>query len=97
MIIVNGTIEPKHKVNGGIDENTGYPVPATETWSAPIDCQFFPNKRNNLGYEILVTEEDWLWDSEIIRLTTQFGRVVGEFPIIAVEHLKAVGQTQILV
>lgn len=118
MIIVNGYIEPKYRLanpadkdGDGLDDKTGYPIkPTAETvsWGPAIECQFVPNKRNNLGvtngeaftvakYQILVNEEAWPWDSEIIRLTTQFGRVIGEFPIIAVEHLKAVGETQILI
>ncbi len=104
MIIPNGVIQPKYKTGGGLDPNTGFPIPSIETWGEPIKCQFVQNfKRHNFHYSngevyevykylILVEEYDWKWDSEQIKLTTKFGRVVGEFQIIKTEHLKAVGQ-----
>lgn len=118
MIIANGYIEPKYTRTNpadtdgdGIDDTTGYPIKPTDdsvSWGVPIECQFIPNKRNNLGvangeaytvakYQILVREDEWSWNSEVIRLATQFGRLIGEFPIISVEHLKAVCEVSILV
>ncbi len=118
MIIANGTIEPKYKRTNsadtdgdGIDDNTSYPIEPTDdsvSWGAPIECQFIPNKRNNLGvvngeaytvakYQILVREDEWPSDSEVIRLKNLAGRVVGEFSIISAEPLEAVCEVSILV
>lgn len=118
MIIANGTIEPKYQRTNpadadgdGLNDKTGYPVKPTEdsvVWGTPIECQFIPNKRNNMGtargeaftiaqYRILVREEEWQGDSEVIRLTDDGGRVVGEFSIMSVEPLAAVCEISILV
>lgn len=110
MIIANGTIEIKRKTTdgNGLDPETGYPRKATAVeWSDPIPCQYYANKYDNLGqvngehfklaqYTVLI-EERRPFDAEQIRLTTLSGRVVGEFPVIQIEPLRAVCEIRILI
>ena len=86
MIIANGTIEVKHKLAGGIDPETGFPLPnAKECWGDPIPCQWQANKYNNLGksesgnftvahYSILI-ESERAFNAEQIRLRDNYGNV----------------------
>lgn len=109
MIIENGTIEFKEKTAGKIDPETGYPAkPTAVGWGEPIPCQFLPNNRNNLGrvngerfttatYTVLL-EEQYLPESEQIRLTDRSGKNLGEFSLIAPpEYLEAVGEIRLLI
>jgi hypothetical protein len=108
MIIVNGTIELKTKTQGGgIDPDTGFPVPfASAAWGDPIPCQYYANRYNNLGrvdgehftvasYVVLVDSQ--AIGSEQLRLKDRSGAVVGEFSIIQVEPLDAVQELRILI
>lgn len=106
MIIQNGTIEIKMKTGGGIDPATGFPVRPAEEWGAPIPCQFYANRRNNLGrsngehftvasYIILI--EFLSFEGEEIRLSDRTGRTVGEYSVMSAEPLDAVSQTMITV
>lgn len=108
MIIANGHIEFKAKQGGGIDPATGYPVCPAYAWSDPIPCQWIRTKHNYLGrsndgehnteqsYTILI-EQTHAVATEQIRLTDRTGAVLGEFSIVGVEPLDAVGQTRITV
>nr|DAM65276.1 MAG TPA: hypothetical protein [Caudoviricetes sp.] len=110
MIIENGTIELKQKTTsgGGIDPNTGYPIkPSSVGWSAPIPCQYFANKYNNIGrvsgehfkvaqYTVLI-EAQPLGGAEQLRLKDRAGHTVGEFSIIQAEPLDAVCEIRILI
>lgn len=107
MIIANGTIEIKNKTAGGIDPETGFPIPSTgKSWGKPIDCQYSANKYNNLGksngeaftvasYSILIEEQPFT--AEQVRLKDRNGNVLGEFSIMQVEPLEAVGELRILI
>lgn len=110
MIIPNGTIEFKAKATaGGIDPETGYPLKSSEaSWSDPIECQFIPNSRNNLGmvngehfttasYTVLL-EEQPIPDSEQVRLRDMNGTDLGEFSLIAPpEPMDAVCEVKLLI
>lgn len=108
MIIQNGTIEVKSKSAGGIDPETGYPIPSGNvTWGEPIPCQWQANKYNNLGkseggnftvahYSILI-ESEKAFTAEQIMLRDNYGNVLGEFSIIEVEVLQAMCQMRIMV
>ncbi len=107
MIIQNGTIETKAKAGGGIDRETGYAIkPSAASWDEPIACQYTPNSHNFLGvttgqhftqasYTILIEEQPF--DAEQIRLKDMSGKVVGEFSILSIEPLEAVGEVKIIV
>lgn len=107
MIIENGTIEVKRKVANGINPATGFPVaPAEVEWGAPIPCQYSATRHNWLGktdgehytaasYSILIEEQPF--EAEQIRLKDRSGNVVGDFSVMQIEPLEAVGEIKILV
>ena len=107
MIIPNGTIQVKRKTAGGIDPATGYPVAPTAEWGEPVPCQWAANKFDRLGrvggehftvasFSVLI---EWrpLGGVEQVRLRDLAGRELGEFSIMSVEPLEAVGQLRIMV
>lgn len=108
MIIENGFIQIKRKAGGGIDTDTGMPIAPAVSFSKPIRCQWFANTFSWRGrtmqgghftqasYEILV-ELDENVDGEQLRLCDASGREVGQFSVISVEPMQAVGQYKILV
>lgn len=106
MIIANGTIEAKIKTGGGIDPETGYPIPPSVSWGNAIACQYRANEFSNQGkvngeaftvasYEILIDEQPY--DAETLRLRDVCGRILGEFSVIETELLQAVCQLRIVV
>lgn len=106
MIIENGTIEVQRSNGGGIDATTGFPTAASASWGIPIPCQFVPIKYNALalrqnepiterGYSILIDEQPFYADR--VRLKDRCGRIVGEFSVVSIEPLEAVGQVKITV
>lgn len=105
MIIQNGNIEAKAKKGGGIDPETGYPIPATESWGQKIPCQYRANTHSNKGrsngeaftvaaYEVLIDGEKF--DAERVRLSDLSGRTIGEFSVMSAEPLAAVQTVKIL-
>lgn len=106
MIIPNGTIEPKQKTGGGIDPATGYPVAPSAGWGEPIACQYVPNSVNLQGrvsgghftiasYRVYIEERPF--SAEQVRLRDTDGNVVGEFSLLQVEPLVAVGEICLLI
>lgn len=107
MIIVNGTIEAKHKTGGGgLDPVTGYPKKAEASWGEPIPCQYIPNQHNKLGvvngehftiasYTVLIEEQEF--NAEQIRLKDRTGTLLGEFSIMQVEPLEAVCEIRLTI
>lgn len=107
MIIQNGNIEFKHKVGGGLDAD-GYPVKATEEWSEPVPCQYWPKRYNLQGrtggnatvetsFEILVAMPLPVDATEQLRLTDMAGVRVGEYSVISSQELRAVQEIKITV
>lgn len=107
MIIQNGTIEAKRKTAGGIDPETGFPVvPSDVEWGEAIPCQYSANRHDWLGkadgehftvaaYSILIEERPF--EAEQIRLKDSLGNVIGEYSVMQIEPLEAVGEIKILV
>ena len=106
MIIANGTIEVKHKTDGGFDPVTGYPKQSKASWGEPIQCQYMPVKHNKLAksngepvtlatYTVLIEEQDF--NAEQIRLKDRAGNIIGEFSIMQIEPLEAVCEIRIMV
>ena len=104
MIIANGHIEAKQKTGGGIDPTTGYPIAPSVAWGDKIPCQYLANKYSNKGkangesfviasYEILIEEQNY--SAETLRLTNSAGSVIGEFAVIEIEPLPAVGMIKL--
>lgn len=107
MIIQNGNISFKYKTGGGLDDD-GYPVAPSITWSDPIPCQFVPKTLNlqaaesgntyiKQGYSVYINSDLSLIPTEQLRLTTLTGVEIGEFSVISVQELRAVGQTVITI
>lgn len=107
MIIANGTIEIKSKTSGGIDPATGFPSPGSATWLSPIPCQYKAIKYSNIGttsqgehftiasFSVLIEEQPL--QGERLRLRAKDGNELGEYSIIQVEPLEAVGQIRIII
>lgn len=106
MLIENGTIEVKIKTGGGIDPKTGHPVVPAASWGQPIECQFRATKKDLLArsngepyirasYEILIEEQPY--EAEQIRLTDAWGNEKGEYSVIRIEPLLAVGKIRLWV
>jgi hypothetical protein len=108
MIIPNGTVEFIANSGGGIDAD-GYPVESVKSYGPPVPCQYKANNHNSLGktngetftrasYWILI---EWLEPTpgltELLRLKSRSGRVVGEFPVLQFDPLEAVCQMRIIV
>lgn len=105
MIIQNGTIVFNTADGGGLDPVTGYPVKVKSSWGVPIPCQFYPVRQNLLAragtealhkasYTVLVEDKV---QGERIRLRDMDGNAIGDFSVISVEMLQAVGQSKILI
>lgn len=110
MIIANGTIAVKRKrVDVSIDKMTGFPIAPTEVaWESPIPCQWSANRRDFLGksaggnfisaqYSILIEKEGAAFNVEQIRLSDDYGNILGELSVIDIEELPAVNQIRIMV
>lgn len=105
MIIANGTIKFKLKVDGGMDAD-GYPVAVTPKWSEPIPCQYIINTNNLRGISngehfatasyIVYVDLQSLPDSEQAELADTEAGIIGEFPMLAApEVLQAVQQLKL--
>lgn len=105
MIIENGTLVPRRPSRGRIDPESGHPEEGLPEWGAPIPCQYIPNRMDlaghvngeravRLSYTVLL-ERPFCY--ERVRLCDSHGCVIGEFPVISVEWLEAVGQCKVLI
>ena len=107
MIIQNGTIEVQTTSQGGLDPATGFPKNPTVAWGSPVPCQYSPVRYNALArangepvtdksYSILIeTVQNFAADR--LRIKDRAGNAVGEFSVISIEPLEAVGQIRITV
>ena len=98
MIIPNGHIEIQAVFDGDINPQTGFPTPTQGVWSERIVCQYLTKSYRHASavndefytlasYEILV---DALAvegiQPTIIRLSDEQGNVLGEYPVISIQH-----------
>lgn len=108
MIIQNGYIESVTPVGGGLDPETGHPVPSSKEYGVLIPCQFYASRMNLQAKSNgeAVTTASWviliesLWDFRdvrTVRIQDMDGRIIGEFPVISKEPLDAVCQLRITV
>ena len=104
MIIPNGTLAPRLPSRGHIDPESGHPVELRPEWGEAIPCQYIPNrmdlagrvngeKASLLSYTVLLEQPFF---GERVRLCDMCGREIGEFPVISLEWLEAVGQTKVM-
>ncbi len=108
MIIQNGYIEAVTVVNGGIDQETGYPLAGGMSFGSPIACQYFlksnrqavlanGERKETEQYQILVEEQPCCFNPEKVRLTDMCGNTVGVFVVETVEPLEAVSEVRLTV
>lgn len=112
MIIPNGHIEIKQIVGGDINPTTGFPIPAQGVWSGRVACQYSAKSYRHAdkvgtefytlaNYELFVDaldlEREGVTAPTTIRLTSESGVVLGEFPVIRIDHLRGVRQYKITV
>ena len=114
MIIPNGYIEAKSKELqlGGIDPETGYPLPASSvSWGEKTPCQVTLGSTSDLqaitkqgtqynagAYQILIEEGTFHFEGEQLRVTAEaWGLKEREFAIKSVTPLHAVRQIKIIV
>ena len=107
MLFTNGHIELGKTSGGGINPESGYPVPVMEEWGCRIPCQFRAPGMNlkamsadgsaytDVSYEILVEWQEIT--SERLRLYSMDGKLLGEFQMIRVMPLREVSKVKIWV
>lgn len=104
MIVENGKICAKIKTGGGLDAE-GYPVRPSSSFGDPVPCNIKVNKNSLIGkangntftvasYEILI--EGNAYDAEAVELLDSDGKSLGEFSVMQIEPLYAVGLVKIL-
>ena len=104
MYIENGFISAMIKTDGRLDEN-GNPVRLSDVFEEPIPCNITTNKKNNLGkqngntftiasYEVLIDLQPF--EAGLVRLT-RHGQNLGDFSVLWIEYLEAVGAVKIVV
>ncbi|MDR2765130.1 MAG: hypothetical protein LBB90_08885 [Tannerella sp.] len=104
MIIPNGTICAKVETGGGLDAN-GNPVKPVSDWGFQILAYIKTNRYSELGvsdgnsfriasYEVLIDEQPFR--ASHVKLATK-DRILGEFPVMQIEKMSAVGAVKILV
>lgn len=107
MIITNGKISALVKTGGGGLNKDGDPVAPSSHWAEPVPCNIRANRYSNKGvtngntfvsasYEVLIeTEEPFI--AEQVRIETDGGKTLGEFSVLQIEPLPAVGCIKIVV
>jgi len=104
-MIINGKLYYQVISGGGTDGNDD-PIPATESWSEPIDCNIKVNNRNNKGkyfdssfvmasYDVLIEADDFT--AARIKLEDTNGHDLGEYSIQSISPLTSVGRIKITV
>lgn len=89
-MVTNGTLQYKVITGGGISEN-GDPIPANESWSAPVDCLIHQSTSGRLMkyqdgqyvtalYSINVELDSF--DYSAIKVVNNQGVLIGEFQVI---------------
>ena len=106
MIIDNGYIKIVSKESSGIDQTTGYPIPATnKSKGVAIPALIYANNSSLKGisqgeaftmtkYTILIDGKDFT--AEQIEVVIN-GTNIGEFSVTRIEPLKFVNKTKITI
>lgn len=108
MIIANGYIRVKTLTGGGLDAN-GFPVPASESLSGYVECQYRASSLNlaalsdagepivSQSYTILIESGRSPFTAETIVLYDAQMAVVGEFEVRRIQELQRLGQVRLYV
>lgn len=105
MIVENGYITPKIKTGGGRGAD-GKPVKPSVGWGEPVLANITVNKNSLVGksngntftvasYEVLI--EASKYESESVMLSYLDGENLGEFSVMEIVPMQAVGMVKILV
>ncbi len=106
MIIENGRIEILESTEDGLDEN-GFPIVGEEKVVCELPCQFQQVNHSlqakdpesgaytRKAFSILVDMEDEPFEAERLRLFDMYGQNVGEFSVVSITPLQAVGIVRI--
>lgn len=100
----NGTIQYKI-ISGGGRDNKGNPIPVSSSWCDPIDCLIRTVKHNHniyhegkfeaSSYEVLLELQDF--GADMIKLTSNKGKVLGEFEVQDISDVDRSGRIKITV
>lgn len=107
MIIENGYIQYAIKGEGTMTDD-GFLTDAALSWAQPVPCQWSLASANNLArilgepykevsYTVLVEDTTFPVNTQQVRLYDSNGTAMGEFSVIHIEQLDAVGQLRISV
>lgn len=107
-MMTNGTLQYKTIQGGGINPETGDPIPVLTVWSEPLDCLIIPDQSGFLkkyqdgqqvsaSYTVLLELQDF--EHVNIRLKDNRGKPIGEFQVLPpnIRNMEAVGRLKITV
>lgn len=103
---MNGTISGKVKTGGGVDPDSGDPIPVTYSWTDPVECKYRANELNNRGrYDggtfqqasYTITTEDMDFNADTVRLFNSRGSSVCEKEVISIEVLEDIQRVKIII
>lgn len=106
MIIENGRIEILSSQQDGLDEN-GFPIVGEEKVVSELPCQFQQVSHSlqakdpesgsytRQSFTLMVDEPDEPFNAERVRLFDMYGQKVGEFSVVSITPLQAVGIVKI--
>ncbi len=108
MIIANGTIRFAAITPGGIDAATGHAIAAAAVWGNHVPCQWGYDRRDLTARDAqgnpvtstrrwVLIEGDGEEAAERLRLYNTAGELLGEYSVVAIEHLAAVNQSRITI
>lgn len=92
-----------------IDEETRLPVTGEESWTDLIECQYVPNRRNNIGsaqegifkiasYLISIDMLDWnIFDVSMIRLHNERKEQIAQDSVLTLDELEDVQTIEITI
>lgn len=103
---MNGTIQAKIKTGGGVNPETGAPIPVESSWGVPVECKYKANVLSNKGsylggtfkvaaYEI--TTPNMNFQATNIRLFDSRNNLVCEKEVMSHEILEYVQRIKIVV
>ena len=103
---MDGTISAKIKNGGGINPETGAPIPVESSWGEPVKCKYKANLLNNKGrytngnfqqasFEITTPHMDF--EASIIRLYDSRNNLVCEKEVMSIEVLEYIQRVKVIV
>lgn len=106
---MKGYITSRVSLGGGFDEETALPNAETESWTDPIECQYYPNNRNTVGaykesvfriasYEITINMLDWnIYNVSMIKLLNSNGVEIAKKEVLTLDELEDIQRIKITI